>query len=39
MKWIYVPFGDARQDEKPPSNLVTKFPVSLKRITIPVFLK
>jgi hypothetical protein len=27
MKWIYVPVGDARQDEKPPSNLVTKFPV------------
>jgi hypothetical protein len=27
MKWIYVPVGDARQDEKPPSDLVTKFPV------------
>jgi hypothetical protein len=27
MKWIYVPVGDARQDKKPPSDLVTKFPV------------
>jgi hypothetical protein len=27
MKWIYVPVGDARQDEKPPSELVKKFPV------------
>jgi hypothetical protein len=27
MKWIHVPVGDARQDEKPPSDLVTKFPV------------
>jgi hypothetical protein len=27
MKWIYVPVGDAQQDEKPPSNLVTNFPV------------
>jgi hypothetical protein len=27
MKWIYVPVGDARQDKKPPSGLVTKFPV------------
>jgi hypothetical protein len=27
MKWIYVPVGDAQQDEKPPSDLVTKFPV------------
>jgi hypothetical protein len=27
MKWIYVPAGDARQDEKPPSDLVAKFPV------------
>jgi hypothetical protein len=27
MKWIYVPVGDARQDEKPPSDLVTKFTV------------
>jgi hypothetical protein len=27
MKWIYVPVGDPRQDEKPPSDLVTKFPV------------
>ncbi len=27
MKWIYIPVGDARQDEKPPSDLVTKFPV------------
>jgi hypothetical protein len=27
MKWIYVLVGDARQDEKPPSDLVTKFPV------------
>jgi hypothetical protein len=27
MKWIYVPVGDARQDEKPPSDLVMKFPV------------
>jgi hypothetical protein len=26
-KWIYVPVGDARQDGKPPSNLVTQFPV------------
>jgi hypothetical protein len=25
MKWIYVPVGDARKDEKPPSDLVTKF--------------
>jgi hypothetical protein len=27
MKWIYVPVGDAGQDEKPPSDLVTNFPV------------
>jgi hypothetical protein len=27
MKWIYVPVGDARQDKKPPSDLVTNFPV------------
>jgi hypothetical protein len=27
MKWIYVPVGDAQQDEKPPSDLVMKFPV------------
>jgi hypothetical protein len=27
MKWIYVPVGDARQDEKPPSDLVMNFPV------------
>jgi hypothetical protein len=27
MKWIYVPVGDARQDEKPPFDLVTNFPV------------
>jgi hypothetical protein len=27
MKWIYVQVGDARQDKKPPSDLVTKFPV------------
>jgi hypothetical protein len=27
MKWIYIPVGDVRQDEKPPSDLVTKFPV------------
>jgi hypothetical protein len=27
MKWIYVPVGDARQDEKPPSDLVANFPV------------
>jgi hypothetical protein len=27
MKWIYVPVGGAQQDEKPPSDLVTKFPV------------
>jgi hypothetical protein len=27
MKWIYVPVGDAQQDEKPPSDLVKKFPV------------
>jgi hypothetical protein len=27
MKCIYVPVGDARQDDKPPSDLVTKFPV------------
>jgi hypothetical protein len=27
MKWIYVPVGDTRQDKKPPSDLVTKFPV------------
>jgi hypothetical protein len=27
MKWIYVPVGDARQDEEPSSDLVTKFPV------------
>jgi hypothetical protein len=27
MKWIYVPVGDAQQDEKPPSDLVTNFPV------------
>jgi hypothetical protein len=26
MKWIYVPVGDAQQDEKPPSGLITKFP-------------
>jgi hypothetical protein len=26
IKWIYVPVGDARQDEKPPSDLVTNFP-------------
>jgi hypothetical protein len=27
MKWIYVRVGDARQDDKPPSDLVTKFSV------------
>jgi hypothetical protein len=27
MKWIYVPVGDAQQDKKPPSDLVTNFPV------------
>ncbi len=27
MKWIYVPVGDAREDDKPPSDLVTKFSV------------
>jgi hypothetical protein len=28
MKWIYVPVGDAREeDDKPPSDLVTKIPV------------
>jgi hypothetical protein len=27
MKWIYVPVKDAQQDEKPPSDLVLKFPV------------
>jgi hypothetical protein len=27
IKWIDVPVGDTRQDEKPPSDLITKFPV------------
>jgi hypothetical protein len=27
MKWICVPVGDAQQDEKPPCDLGTKFPV------------
>jgi hypothetical protein len=27
MKWIHVPVGDAHEDNKPPSGLVTKFPV------------
>jgi hypothetical protein len=27
MKWIYVPVGDAREDNKPPYDLMTKIPV------------
>jgi hypothetical protein len=27
MKWIYIPVGDARQDEQPPSDLVMNFPL------------
>ena len=26
-KWIYIPAGDAPEDNKPPSDLVTKVPV------------